>query len=419
MEYIIVNSVKGGCGKSSVSLKTAMELARKTNVDQTEYINNVLVIDMDILGSSLRTFVTGRINPNLNMGNPSEFEEHNASSPTALQIGQIERSSENSSWLVQVPPENSVRENDKDPICFTDLFYKKYEDFKSKKIEIPFWVCPYSQDKENKPIIHIAFSSENQNVKNRFRVQTSNNYTLNVNIRYYEEILRKYLKYLKDKVLSNGRPATHIIFDMPPNSDPYSDCVFSILLKNLDDEDPVELRIVSSCDLAHISANFLWIQNMYEKTGWQYKFPNKITYIINDVTGVVNASLASEKDDALKIAILQKVKTASEVPVLEKTEKRLLWNEKDNLLTVSSVCQSCIAFSNKCFEDGMQFLNVGSSGSITSDSSYADNESSSGTGKRGAEVFATTTETGSTESEVNKNSGSVIDSSLLAEPKSN
>lgn len=419
MNYIIVNSVKGGCGKSSVSLKTAMELARETNEDKTEYINNVLVIDMDILGSSLRTFVTGTINPNLNMGKPSEFEEHNASSATALKIGQIERSSENSSWLVQAPSVDSVKESDKDPICFTDLFYKKYEDFKSKKIEIPFWVCPYSKDKKNGPIIHIAFSSENQNVKNRFRVQTSNNYTLNVNIRYYEEILRKYLKYLKDKVLSNGRPATHIIFDMPPNSDPYSDCVFSILLKNLNDKDSVELRIVSSCDLAHISANFLWIQNMYAKTGWQYMFPNKITYIINDVTGVVNNSFASEKDDAFKIAILQKVKTASEAPILVTTKQSILWNEKDDLLTVSSACQSCIAFSNKCFEDGMQFLGAGSSGSITSDSSDDDNESSSETGKKDAKVSDTTTETGSTESEENKNSGSVKDSSLPTETNSN
>lgn len=55
MKYIIVNSVKGGCGKSSISLHTAIDLALDDKDD-----NNVLVIDMDILGSSLRTFVTGQ-----------------------------------------------------------------------------------------------------------------------------------------------------------------------------------------------------------------------------------------------------------------------------------------------------------------------------------------------------------------------
>lgn len=365
MKFIVVNSVKGGCGKSSISLKLAMDLARETKTEKKKkvYANNVLVIDMDILGSSLRTFVTGSYRHGV-VDVTSDFEENSVVTETTLKIGRREGLEQSACWLLQKQPES--KNEGQDLVCFTDLFYKKYEEYRNKKIETPFLVCPQLDGKLGSPIIHIAFSSEDPWVKNRFRVQKSNNYTFNINVRYYEEILQKYLKDLKKKNL-NGNKITHVIFDMPPNSDPYSDCVFSILLKKINEDiqnkvaksnrDIVELCVVSSCDLAHINANFLWVKNMYEKNGWQYVFPDKLTYVVNDVTGAANGiGDRAEESAMLKNATLQKISKIWRETTFDETEPQISWNERDDILTLSSVCKSCVAFSRRSFEDGVEFL---------------------------------------------------------------
>ena len=369
MKYIIVNSVKGGCGKSSISLRTAIELAMATKEIEVKnkktgkkekkkiYANNVLVIDMDILGSSLRTFVTGELfKQELNDKTTS-----NKWTKKDLIIGTKANLKQEAYWLLQDEHAPQEEQDKGDPICFSDIFCKKYEDYKSKRIETPFRVCPCleknEEDDADLPLVHIAFSSENQTVKNRFRAQKSNNYTPNVNVRYYEEVLRKYIKYLGEKALSNGKPATHIIFDMPPNSDPYSDCVFSLLLKKIKDgiqnkvvdkkRDTVELRVVSSCDLSHIGANLLWMENIFDKNGWQYALPNEISFIINDITGAT--SVEGAKD--VRVAMLKKVGIALRWTVFDTIAKKILWHDRDDVLILSSACKSCVAFSRKPFVD--------------------------------------------------------------------
>lgn len=358
MKYIIVNSVKGGCGKSSISLRTAIDLALETKKikepgmkkKKAVYTNNVLVIDMDILGSSLRTFVTGQ--------QANDADKDYEIKGDTLTIGSTPIS--DARWLI--PFKNSEdasieQEFCSDELCFTDLFYKKYDEWKDKEIEIPFCVCPDKKASKKNPMLHIAFSSEDPNVKNRFRTQKSNNYTLNVNVRYYEEILRKYIKYLGKKALSNGKSATHVIFDMPPNSDPYSECVYSILLKILNEDiqkgkegdNTVELRLVSSCDLAHISANLSWVKNMFEKNGWQYCVPSELVFVINDITGAAKVL----GNSTVKEATIKKVfKDVSESPFFGQYERKAktLWNDRDEVLIFSSANKSCVSFSKNEFD---------------------------------------------------------------------
>lgn len=358
MKYIIVNSVKGGCGKSSISLRTAIDLALETKrikepgmkKRKTVYANNVLVIDMDILGSSLRTFVTGQ--------QANDSEKDYEIKGDILSIGSMPIS--NARWLIpyRSSEDASIKERScSDELCFTDLFCKKYNEWKDKEIEIPFCVCPDKKASKKNPMLHIAFSSEKQNVKNRFRTQKSNNYTLNINIRYYEEILRKYIKYLGEKALSKGKSATHIIFDMPPNSDPYSECVYSILLKILNEDiqkgkegdNTVELRLVSSCDLAHISANLSWVNNMFEKNGWQYCFPSELVFVINDITGAAKVL----GNSTVKEATIEKIcKEVHDSPFYGQygEEAKILWNDRDEALIFSSANKSCVSFSKNEFE---------------------------------------------------------------------
>lgn len=56
MEYYIVDSVKGGCGKTSISFKLAIQKALpKAKKKKSE----VCVIDLDFLGSSMEVFIKG------------------------------------------------------------------------------------------------------------------------------------------------------------------------------------------------------------------------------------------------------------------------------------------------------------------------------------------------------------------------
>lgn len=356
MKYIIVNSVKGGCGKSSISLHTAIDLALDDQDD-----NNVLVIDMDILGSSLRTFVTGQQRGFDQKTDESEKEpqEKDDNLKNNLKIGG-KSITNRARWLLPYEKDKDTtpkQENLSKELCFTDLFYKKYDEWKDKEIEIPFCICSNEEEGKKDPMLYIAFSSEDQNVKNRFRTQKSNNYTLNVNVRYYEEILRKYIKHLGEKALSKKGIATHVIFDMPPNSDPYSECVYSILLKILNEDiqkgkegdNTVELRLVSSCDLAHISANLSWVSNMFEKNGWQYGFPSELVFVINDITGAANVLENSTVKEATITKVSQDVRNS---PFFEQygDKAKILWNDRDELLIFSSANKSCVSFSRKEFE---------------------------------------------------------------------
>lgn len=79
-----------------------------------------------------------------------------------------------------------------------------------------------------------------------------------------------------------------VIFDMPPNSDAYTDCVFDLLL---DSEyrkkkekliKSVELRIVSTYDKSHIFVNKSWLMDIYRGRDHHWKQFDEILFILNN-----------------------------------------------------------------------------------------------------------------------------------------
>lgn len=248
-EYIIVTSVKGGCGKSSVSLRTAIELIQQNDN------HNVLIIDMDILGTCLEEFVDGNV-------------KANAQSVGSTYPGYLE----NATYL-------QLDESSEQNHYFTDLFIKDYDTQKDLIKWRDYNVTINNTKKNNK--LHIAFSSPDQAVKNMFQPKNAGGYRSIVNIRYYKEVLKNYVQTL-DKIA--GYKFTHVIFDMPPNSDPYSECIYDILQKEIkEDKAKLELRIVSSCDIAHIQANLNWTKDYIKTTAYNNQFPHTIKFIVNDV----------------------------------------------------------------------------------------------------------------------------------------
>lgn len=354
MKYIIVDSVKGGCGKSSVALRTAIQLARENKK------NRVLVIDMDIMGSSLECFVTGK----LSFVENDNQDTTATSTSSSIKIGE-EDISDKAIWLTKEESE-SDKSGSKEKCYFTDLFYKRYDTSKIRPIEKAFKICEKDMPETENINIYIAFSSPEQKIKNYFRFQKSTNFQMNVNIRYYEEILGKYIEDINTKYFDNEF-LTHIIFDMPPNSDPYSDCIFSILLNKLaqnkskksgkDVDDSVELMLVSSCDMSHINANIEWVVDLYRKNGWTKAFPSILHFVVNQLypasrTGVLLNS--SNIDENIKNSIMEKIQgLLSQSEFIdyknEKNNLKIKWIPTDDILYLTSIHESCIAFSKSFF----------------------------------------------------------------------
>jgi cellulose biosynthesis protein BcsQ len=265
LEYIIVTSVKGGCGKSSVSLRTAIELLEK------DPNRNVIIIDMDILGTCLERFVDGKIKDDGSLQSENDI----AKVDPGLLNG--------STYLVC----QSEKHKDKQKRYFTDLVIQDYAKLKNTVVWRDYAVKRKGTANdivsEN---LHIVFSSPVQAVKNMFQPKNASGYRSVVSIRYYKEVLRSFVQKLND---NSPKKFTHVIFDMPPNSDPYSECIYDILQKDekvKKGEAGLELRVVSTYDVAHIQANLTWVEDYVHTTSYNNAFPTTIQFVFNQVFDV-------------------------------------------------------------------------------------------------------------------------------------
>ncbi len=270
LEYIIVTSVKGGCGKSSVSLRTAIELLEE------DPKRNVIIIDMDILGTCLERFVDGKTKgeAKLLIGGTyltRQIREHETSSQRYL-----------TDWVIKDP--NRLNSN---------VIWRDYSVITN--------LVEGSRAINDK--LHIVFSSPEQAVKNMFQPKNASGYRSVVSIRYYKEVLRNFVQKLNDY---STPKFTHVIFDMPPNSDPYSECIYDILQKDekvKKGEAGLELRVVSTYDVAHIQANLTWVEDYVHTTSYNNAFPTTIQFVFNQVFDVRGEIVKEDQEKIEKAPI--------------------------------------------------------------------------------------------------------------------
>lgn len=189
--YNIIDSVKGGCGKTSFSLMLALAIQRQyqeENKKTQEIINETAVhaclMDMDIQGTSLEYLLLG-------LDGRDERKTHYLNEIISQSGG------ENKSY---VRPIKWGMKNSGNEIAEETLQ------------------------------LDAVFSSPNQNDKDRYKAVSSQNYSPEVMYSTFRAGLTHFLK----EDLKAQRPYNydHIIFDMPPNSDGYSDAVYDCLFHN-------------------------------------------------------------------------------------------------------------------------------------------------------------------------------------------
>ncbi len=217
MDVIVVDSVKGGCGKTLISIKKATQLAYASND------NKVCYIDLDLLGSSIETFLFG------------EYVIGGSKLPVGSSFEVIKQAT---NYLNQM-----LYKKNFDDSFFTTIRYR----------EIP----------SSNPF-DIIMCSPKQFEKDKFKPTKELNYIEQIDYGYFAVLLKKMFKTLRDDL-----HYTHVIVDMPPNSDAYTDLIFNIFLNAYDKSNSsnkyeFKIMLINSLDQAHFAANMEWLKSKIE-----------------------------------------------------------------------------------------------------------------------------------------------------------
>lgn len=248
--FYIVDSVKGGCGKTSIALWKAMELScEKINVhDKNSKYKKVCYLDLDLLGTSTAILLGG--NKNIT----SYLNDLFKGNRTAVR---------------KLPVKHDMN------IYYKDVENKTY--------------CFKNYETKEASKIGLILSNPDQDEKNLFRV----GYPTDGHHIDYDFFARRINELIKE-LIDGG--FTDFVIDMPPNSDPYTDSIFDLLLhrkpSNEEKDKVVSLLLVSSFDYSHRSANISWFNDLISKDLSWYPF-DYIELYFNDVRNCIT------KDDTI------------------------------------------------------------------------------------------------------------------------
>lgn len=246
ISYNIIDSIKGGSGKTSLSLMLAMAVQHeiKCNPSQT------LVLDMDMQGSALSRMLFGQTAPGKG-GRAEQFLDQRI-------LSYYSKSSKN---FISSPR--------------FKLFNKESPSVAADEIEIS--VATASPDMEDRAV---------------FRANSRLNYSSQITYTAFTAGLREVLSGLNKFCCV---PPMYVFFDMPPNSNGYSDSVLELLL-----QDDGEMRnkqesvcnyfALTTLDRSHMNATLSWFESFVND---KYNFPDLFFFTFNNVPSEI-APMAEE-----------------------------------------------------------------------------------------------------------------------------
>lgn len=215
----IVDSIKGGSGKSTFSAKLCANLSLQYGVKPC-------IIDLDLLGTSWQ-YVFGNCIEGIEDG---EYK--------LIYLNDLVRDYE---YYIRT------------------MFIQK----------INVNLALSTATATNQPQIHTIFSNPTQKAKNEYKISDSK-YMPDVSYDIFYRVVFELINYLGDEEY------TDIILDMPPNSDPYSDKILHACLKP-EFKHNTSLYMVSSTNIAHIMSTFEWYSDYISNTDSQHSvIPKKV-----------------------------------------------------------------------------------------------------------------------------------------------
>lgn len=222
--YNLVNSVKGGCGKTTFSIWLAYYLSKKNHREQ---VGKSGILDMDLLGTSMLAVFWGS------------------------------------------STEQVIKRELRDKKFINNIFHNnQYTSSYSNTILL-----------QNGINLNVVFASIDSKDKKKFKVGGHSNYS--PVIKY--STFRMGLKMLLTKN-EEIRELETIIMDMPPNSDGFSEaameCIFDKHYQITEEEDKRNLFFMVGPDYGHTVATINDLEEIINKK--DEKFPDKIIIVFND-----------------------------------------------------------------------------------------------------------------------------------------
>lgn len=222
MRYHIIDSIKGGCGKSTFAIMTAAA------INEFRKKEPVCLFDMDLQGTSMAYLLFG-----------TSWKDKQKT-PDGLDIYLNERirrsDAKGEKYIKKVVWEKNSPESSEEILSDTD------EDFHEE-----FYVSP---------------SSPIQKDKDQYKPRSSQNYSPGVSYGRFRYGLSKLLT--SDELCGElEEKIEHVILDMPPNSDGYSDAVIDFLMdgkRNGYSKPAYDYCIMLTRDYAHQQATMNWLR---------------------------------------------------------------------------------------------------------------------------------------------------------------
>lgn len=216
MNIHIVDSVKGGSGKSTFSAILSSFITPQEK-------KKVCIIDLDLLGTSWELNYKGIFH-----------EEFNQKMVYLNDLVKDFNFYKNTIFIQKIPV----------TLCF-----------KEKELE-----------QESQIVLDVIFCDPGQKEKNTFKI-TDKAYSPDISYDIFHESVMQLIELL------NELGYTDIILDMPPNSEPYSDKVLNSCLKSksvFSFPYTVSLYMVANINAAHIDSTFNWYEDFMNNPSSQH-----------------------------------------------------------------------------------------------------------------------------------------------------
>ena len=235
--YNIVDSVKGGSGKTTFAITLSIILNRYLNEPGINKETSSCLIDMDIQGSALLYLLYGKAF----LDRPEKEKDFKFLNDRVIAVGEDEETA------------------------------KKF-------------IYPFCFENSSKNYFDVIFCDPRTERKKKFRSMSNQNYSPEVLYSTFRMGLANMLSSMRRQ---NPYNYSEIIFDMPPNADGYSDAVYDIMLKKdysvLGEEDVCNLFLLHTLDMGQIQATLDYFSELASSENF-HKF-NKIFFVFNDWCG--------------------------------------------------------------------------------------------------------------------------------------
>lgn len=250
--YNIVDSVKGGSGKTTFALMLSLLLDNELTKSRENNETSVCLIDMDIQGSALMYLLYGK-----------SFLDGEKDKDKTERIAYL------NDRVIAVGEESQAKRNYINPFCFDG-------------------------NETSGPWTDVIFCDPRTDSKKKFRSMSNQNYSPEVLYSTYRMGLGNMLANLKK---TKPYLHKHVVFDMPPNADGYSDAVYDVMLKKeysvMRRGDKCNLFLLSTLDMGQLSAT---LDYFFEVTSSEnFQKINKIFFVFNDWCGF--KKIPAQEDD--------------------------------------------------------------------------------------------------------------------------